>query len=131
MDELPIDQILSRSRAALTDEVCVAAAVSGMTIGSGASVKRADATLLCFQCNQPNHFARDGVMCVALIDSGCSHCIVHALYCASWTRKRADVMTMSGERQRCEGVGRVQWRVCNGDSVVMESQRQCTRLCDG
>ena len=76
MDELPIDQIPSRSRAALTDEVCVAAAVSGMTIGSGASVKRADATLLCFRCNQPNHLARDGVMCVALIDSGCSHCIV-------------------------------------------------------
>ena len=29
-----------------------------MTIGLDASVKRADATLLCFQCNQPNHLAR-------------------------------------------------------------------------
>ena len=62
----------------------------------------------------------DGASCHALVDSGCSHCIVHAPYCASWTRKRADVMTMSGERQRCEGVGRVQLRVCNGDSVVVD-----------
>ena len=61
-----------------------------------------------------------GAICHALVDSGCSHCIVHAPYCASWTRKRADVMTMSGERQRCEGVGRVQLRVCNGDSVVVD-----------
>ena len=62
----------------------------------------------------------DGAICRALVDSGCSHCIVHAPYCASWTRKRADVMTMSGERQRCEGVGRVQLRVSNGDSVVVD-----------
>ena len=62
----------------------------------------------------------DGAICHALVDSGCSHCIVHAPYCAPWTRKRADVMTMSGERQRCEGVGRVQLRVCNGDSVVVD-----------
>ena len=62
----------------------------------------------------------DGAICRALVDSGCSHCIVHAPYCASWTRKRADVMIMSGERQRCEGVGRVQIRVSNGDSVVVD-----------
>ena len=62
----------------------------------------------------------DGAICHALVDSGCSHCIVHAPYCASWTRKRANVMTMSGERQRCEGVGRVQLRVSNGDSVVVD-----------
>ena len=62
----------------------------------------------------------DGAICHALVDSGCSHCIVHAPYCASWTRKRADMMTMSGERQRCEGVGRVQLRVSNGDSVVVD-----------
>ena len=30
-----------------------------MTVGAGASVKRADATLLCFECNQPNHLAID------------------------------------------------------------------------
>ena len=29
-------------------------------------------------------------------------------------------MTMSDERQRCEGVGRVQLRVCNDDSVVVD-----------
>ena len=187
MDELPIDQILTRARAVLADDVGVAE----MT-GAGASVKRANSTLLCYQCNQPNHLARDcllrrkgrggsyggrgrgagrgsarcyqcdgfgppcgvvsgkrergeavcvslqsrhpvsaaglpvmklsvdGAICHALVDSGCSHCIVLAPYCASWTRKRADVMNMSGERQRCEGIGRVQLRVCNGDSVVVD-----------
>ena len=32
----------------------------------------------------------------------------------------ADMMTISGQRQRCEGVGRVQLRVCNSDSVVVD-----------
>ena len=59
-------------------------------------------------------------ICLALIDSGCSHCIVHAPYCASWTMKTVDVMTVSGERQRCEGVGRVKLRVGNGSSVVVD-----------
>ena len=58
MEEMPIDQILTRARAVLADEVGVAAAVSAMT-GAGASVKRANSTLLCYQCNQPNHLARD------------------------------------------------------------------------
>ena len=48
MYELPIDQILMRARAVLTDEVGVSAAVSAMTIGAGAPVKQTDATLLCF-----------------------------------------------------------------------------------
>ena len=65
MDELPLAHILTRARAVLTDEVGVAAAVSAMTVGVGASVKRADATseLLCFQCNKPNHLARDCLLC--------------------------------------------------------------------
>ena len=58
MDELPHAHILTRARAVLTDEVGVAAAVSTMTVGAGASVKRANATLLFFECNQPNHLAR-------------------------------------------------------------------------
>ena len=58
MEELLIDQILTRARAVLADDVGVAAAVSAMT-GAGASVKRANSTLLCYQCNQPNHLARD------------------------------------------------------------------------
>ena len=59
MDELPLAHILTRAREVLMDDVCVAAAVSAMTVGAGASVKRADATLLCYECNQPNHLARD------------------------------------------------------------------------
>ena len=61
MDELPLARILTRARAVLTDEVGVAAAVSAMTVGAGASVKRVDVRSgsLCFQCIQPNHLARD------------------------------------------------------------------------
>ena len=62
----------------------------------------------------------DGAICLALIDSGCSHCIVHAPYCASWTRKRADVVTVSGQRQRCEDVGRVKLCVGNGSPLVVD-----------
>ena len=29
-------------------------------------------------------------------------------------------MTVSGQRQRCEGVGRVKLRVCNGSSVMVD-----------
>ena len=50
MEELPIDQILTRARDALADDVGVAAAVSAMT-GVGASMKRTNSTLLCYQCN--------------------------------------------------------------------------------
>ena len=39
MGELPHAHILTRARAVLTDEVGVAAAVSAMTVGAGASVK--------------------------------------------------------------------------------------------
>ena len=65
MDELPLAHILTRARALLTDEVGVAAAVSAMTVGTGAPVKRADATsgLLCFQCNQPNHIIWPDIVC--------------------------------------------------------------------
>ena len=59
MDELPMDQVLMRARTVLTDKIGVAAAVSTMTVGAGASVKRADATLLCFRYNQPNDLARE------------------------------------------------------------------------
>ena len=53
----------------MIDEDGVAAAVSAMTVDAGASVKRADATLLCFQCNQPNHreSGRERCVCVCVV----------------------------------------------------------------
>ena len=59
-------------------------------------------------------------MCIVLIDSECSPYIVHAPYCASWTSNSTDAMTVSGQRQCCDDLGRVQLRVCNGDSVVVD-----------
>ena len=81
MDELPLIQILARARAVMTDEVGVAAVVGAGRIGAGAPVKRTTAAattaaattavtagaattavtagLLCYECNLPNHLARD------------------------------------------------------------------------
>ena len=53
----------------------------------------------------------NGAMCDALIDSGCSHCIVYAPCCASWMRNiSANMLTASGR-------GNVRLRVHNGESV--------------
>ena len=62
MDDLPIDRIFTITRAVLVDEAGVAAAVSAMTSGAGVTVTQAEATLLCFLCNQPNHLARYGLL---------------------------------------------------------------------
>ena len=83
MVELPLIKILARARAFMTDEVGVAAAVGAGRIGASAPVKRATAAtaaataaattaaattaattavtarLLCYECNLPNHLARD------------------------------------------------------------------------
>ena len=66
MNELPLIQILARARAMMTDEVGVAAAVGAGRIGAGAPVKQTTAAtaavtagLLCYECNLPNHLARD------------------------------------------------------------------------
>ena len=89
MDELPLIQILTRARAVMTDELGVAAAVGAGRIGAGAPMKRTTAVtaaataavttaaattaaattaaattavtagLLSYECNLPNHLARD------------------------------------------------------------------------
>ncbi|CAM1311897.1 Uncharacterised protein r2_g2229 [Pycnogonum litorale] len=50
----------------------------------------------------------DGVKIKALVDSGCSCCIIYAPWCATWTSKCVAVRTMSGQEQKCKGVGNVQ-----------------------
>ena len=40
--------------------------------------------------------------------------------------KRADVMTVRGQRQRCEGVGRVQLRRLSGDWRLLSSSWEST-----
>lgn len=57
-------------------------------------------------------------MRVALIDSGCSQCIVYEPCCISWTRKNVTVVTVNGQKQNCEGVGRICLQV--GDSKPVE-----------
>ena len=59
----------------------------------------------------------DSIIRVALIDSGCSRCIVYEPCCASWERKNVSVVTVNGQKQNCEGIGRVCLQVGDGESV--------------
>lgn len=60
----------------------------------------------------------DGRPCVALLDSGCSCCIVYAKYCKSWDPRCVSVVTMNGESQTCVGVGRVAVCVGNESEII-------------
>ena len=68
----------------------------------------------------------NGVNCDALIDTGCTKCIVHAPLCSQWTRESANVTTVSGERYQCmgnkPGTGTVTCR------RVSDSERTCGSL---
>ena len=55
----------------------------------------------------------DGIIRVALIDSGCSR-IVYEPCCASWERRYVSVVTVNGQKQNCEGIGRVCLQVGDG-----------------
>lgn len=57
----------------------------------------------------------DGRPCVALIDTGCSCCLVYKPLCKSWDPRAVSVVTMNGQNQSCVGVGSVDVCVC--DSV--------------
>ena len=63
----------------------------------------------------------DGTIRVALIDSGCSRCIVYEPCCASWERKNVSVVTVNGQKQNCEGIGRVCLQVGDGESVEVDA----------
>lgn len=60
-------------------------------------------------------------MRVVLIDSGCSRCIVYKPCCASWIRKNVSVVTVSGQKQNCEGIGRICLQVRDGESVEVDA----------
>ena len=80
----------------------------------------------CYGCGQPGHFSGlsvngalpemqlllNGVNCDALIDTGCTKCIVHASLCSRWTRENVSVTTVSGERYKCLGTSWIQAGLC-------------------
>ncbi|KFD49052.1 hypothetical protein M513_10100 [Trichuris suis] len=49
----------------------------------------------------------DGVVRCALVDSGCSRCIVYAPFCRQWERHPVSLKTISGEELPCIGSGHV------------------------
>ena len=48
---------------------------------------------------------------MALIDSGCTRTLVHESVCGQWRRSAAEVITVSGQRLRCEGAAEVRLAV--------------------
>lgn len=63
----------------------------------------------------------DGVMRTALVDSGCSRCIIYEPCCASWERRSVSVVTVGGQKQCCEGVGRICLQVHEDKSVGVDA----------
>jgi len=63
----------------------------------------------------------DGTTRIALIDSGCSQCIVYELCCVSWNRKSVTMVTVNGQKQNCEGVGRICLQVSDGKPVEVNA----------
>jgi len=63
----------------------------------------------------------DSTMRVALVDSGCSQCIVYEPCCVPWQRKNVSVVTFNGQKQNCEGVGHIRLQVRDGDSVEVDA----------
>ena len=61
----------------------------------------------------------DRIPCSALLDSGCSHTIVSARLCKTWSRKNVKVTTIGGETQACCGVGTVEIHTDSGVSAEM------------
>ena len=63
----------------------------------------------------------NGVNCDALVDTGCTKCIVHASLCSRWTRENVNVTTVSGERYKCLGTSEVQIQLHSGASVTVSA----------
>ena len=62
----------------------------------------------------------DGMLCLALIDTGCSQTIVHADRCQSWRKANVDVETIGGTSRVCCGVGVVSISTDEGNSVRID-----------
>ena len=61
----------------------------------------------------------DGVKCDALVDTGCTKCIVHAPMCSQWKKASVSVTTISGERFKCVGTSEVKVRLLSGPTVIV------------
>ena len=63
----------------------------------------------------------DGIVRVALVDSGCTTSVIYKHCCNSYRNEAVEIITVSGQRQACEGVASVRVSVPNGRSVVINA----------
>lgn len=56
----------------------------------------------------------DGVCRRVLVDTGCSVSVVHVACCKSWMKGAVDMVTVSGEKWRCEGTSIVHLQLSGG-----------------
>lgn len=63
----------------------------------------------------------NGVNCNALIDTGCTRCIIYAPLCAQWKKENINVTTVSGEHYQCMGTSSVSIQLFSGASVTMSA----------
>lgn len=63
----------------------------------------------------------NGVNCNALVDTGCTRCIIYAPLCAQWKKENINVTTVSGERYQCMGTSSVHIQLFSGESVIVSA----------
>ena len=63
----------------------------------------------------------NGVSADALVDTGCTKCIVHVSLCPRWKRDNVNVTTVSGERYQCMGTSEVQIQLFSGACVTVSA----------
>ena len=63
----------------------------------------------------------DGVKCDALVDTGCTKCIVYAPMCSQWRKASVSITTISGDRFECVGTGQVKIKLLSGPSVSVSA----------
>ena len=64
----------------------------------------------------------DEVVCDALVDTGCTKCIVYAPLCFRWKKGNVGVTTVSGESYKCLGRGKVKIQLLSEASVTVKAR---------
>ncbi|KAG0728326.1 hypothetical protein GWK47_032710 [Chionoecetes opilio] len=62
----------------------------------------------------------NGVLTMALVDTGSSRCIAHVLCCSSWKQEVVSILTVSGKEHFCKGTGIVRLHLSNGASADVD-----------
>lgn len=65
----------------------------------------------------------DDINRVALVDSGCSTSVICKQCCrpGSWRKEAVEIVTVNGQRQRCEGIASVYVGIPHGQSVLIDA----------